>query len=124
MSTLLQRLAAHLGYSQTVLQLKWMLAFTQASKKSHFELVDRQMKDEPLQYLRGSQPFGGIDLIVRLLVLIPRPETEDWAIRLAKTIMPSPEYPIFAPDLCTRCSYVYDRKGVSVLAVLTSLLKQ
>ncbi|OBZ67186.1 hypothetical protein A0H81_12786 [Grifola frondosa] len=34
-------------------------------------------------------------------VLIPRPETEDWAIRLSELITPSPEKPISLLDLCT-----------------------
>ncbi|EJD35301.1 S-adenosyl-L-methionine-dependent methyltransferase [Auricularia subglabra TFB-10046 SS5] len=31
----------------------------------------------------GTQPFGSLDLLVRAPVLIPRPETEDWTLRLA-----------------------------------------
>ncbi len=51
---LLQRLAAHLGRSQATLELKWMSAFAETSKKSLSELVDRQLKDEPLQYILGA----------------------------------------------------------------------
>ncbi|KAK0221042.1 S-adenosyl-L-methionine-dependent methyltransferase [Armillaria nabsnona] len=101
MSILLQQLAAHLGRSQATFELKWMSVFAETSKKSLSELVDRRLKDEPLQYILGSQPFGGLDLIVRPPVLIPRPETEDWTIRLSKTIMPSPARPISVLDLCT-----------------------
>jgi len=34
-------------------------------------------------------------------VLIPRPETEDWTLRLAELIHPSPQKPISLIDLCT-----------------------
>ncbi|KAG7442793.1 S-adenosyl-L-methionine-dependent methyltransferase [Guyanagaster necrorhizus] len=101
MSMLLQRLAAYLGHSQAALELKWMSAFAETSKQSLSELVDRRLKDEPLQYILGSQPFGALNLIVRPPVLIPRPETEDWTIRLSKTITPSPKHPISILDLCT-----------------------
>ncbi|KAK0194409.1 hypothetical protein F5146DRAFT_998799 [Armillaria mellea] len=67
----------------------WLLVLEQqTSKKSRSELGDRRLKDKPLQYILGSQQFGGLDLIVRPPVLILRPETEDW------TIMPSPARPI------------------------------
>ncbi|KAK0205310.1 S-adenosyl-L-methionine-dependent methyltransferase [Desarmillaria ectypa] len=101
MNILLQRLAAHLGHSQAALEIKWMSEFAETSKKSLSELVDRRLKDEPLQYILGSQPFGGLDLIVRPPVLIPRPETEDWTIRLSKIVAPSPSRPISILDLCT-----------------------
>ena len=35
----------------------------------------------------GTQPFGHLDLRVRAPVLIPRPETEDWSLRLAKLVL-------------------------------------
>ncbi|RYP31787.1 hypothetical protein DL767_005565 [Monosporascus sp. MG133] len=37
----------------------------------------------PLQYVLGSQPFGPLDIRCRPGVLIPRPETEAWVVRLA-----------------------------------------
>ncbi|KAK0484736.1 S-adenosyl-L-methionine-dependent methyltransferase [Armillaria novae-zelandiae] len=94
MSPLLRRLAAHLGSSEATLELKWMSAFAETSKKSLSELVDRYLAT-------GSQPFGDLDLIVRPPVLIPRSETEDWTIRLSKTIVLSPERPISILDVCT-----------------------
>jgi release factor glutamine methyltransferase len=39
-------------------------------------MVDRRVAGEPLQYVLGSWSFRGIDLMVDLRVLIPRPETE------------------------------------------------
>ncbi len=40
------------------------------------EMVRRRLEGEPLQYVIGSWPFRGIDLMVDRRVLIPRPETE------------------------------------------------
>lgn len=50
----------------------------------------------------GTQPFGPLDILVRPPVLIPRPETEDWTLKLAKTFEPmSARKPIRLLDLCT-----------------------
>ncbi|KFA54842.1 hypothetical protein S40293_00805 [Stachybotrys chartarum IBT 40293] len=63
----------------------------------------------PLQYLLGSQPFGPLDIKCKPGVLIPRPETEAYAYRLADLI--KPEYlgkkdlasgePLSIVDFCT-----------------------
>ncbi|KAI0775686.1 S-adenosyl-L-methionine-dependent methyltransferase [Trametes elegans] len=65
------------------------------------EMVARRIRGEPLQYILGSQPFGPLHLAVRPPVLIPRPETEDWAIRLARHLHPSPSRPLNILDLGT-----------------------
>ncbi|KAI0374069.1 S-adenosyl-L-methionine-dependent methyltransferase [Pilatotrama ljubarskyi] len=87
------------------------------------EMVARRVRGEPLQYILvrtatltatrfrtaltpvppGSQPFGPLHLLVRPPVLIPRPETEEWALRLADTVNPeaSPGRPLKILDLCT-----------------------
>ncbi|TBU47633.1 S-adenosyl-L-methionine-dependent methyltransferase [Dichomitus squalens] len=65
------------------------------------EMVNRRLSGEPLQYILGSQPFGPLNLAVRPPVLIPRPETEDWTIRLASLLTPSPARPLKVLDLCT-----------------------
>ncbi len=40
------------------------------------DMVRRRLDGEPLQYVLGSWPFRGLDLMVDRRVLIPRPETE------------------------------------------------
>lgn len=41
----------------------------------------------------GTQPFGPLNLLTRRPVHIPRPETEDWTIRLADFISSLPKLP-------------------------------
>lgn len=49
----------------------------------------------------GTQPFGALTLLTRPPVLIPRPETEDWTIRLSRYVRPQPNKPVALLDLCT-----------------------
>src|SRR5216684_3752538 len=37
-------------------------------------------KKKPLQYILGSVPFAGCDILVEPPILIPRPETEEWCL--------------------------------------------
>ncbi|ODQ82134.1 hypothetical protein BABINDRAFT_33228 [Babjeviella inositovora NRRL Y-12698] len=57
----------------------------------------------PLQYILGTQPFGELDIRCKPGVLIPRWETEEWVLQLARVLSPIVEskqnYGIL--DLCT-----------------------
>jgi release factor glutamine methyltransferase len=59
--------------------------------------VQRRDRDEPLQYIEGTVPFGAVSINVDSRVLVPRPETEylfEWLTeRLVK--------PSVIIDLCT-----------------------
>lgn len=48
----------------------------EADAKTYFDLIDRRMNGEPLQYLLGEWEFMGLSFKVGKGVLIPRPETE------------------------------------------------
>lgn len=52
-------------------------------------------------FLAGSQPFGPLNIVTRPPVLIPRPETEHWTLRLADLLTPTPHRPISLLDLGT-----------------------
>jgi release factor glutamine methyltransferase len=47
-----------------------------------WNMCDRRVAGEPLQYVLGSWSFRGLDLMVDPRVLIPRPETE-WVVEVA-----------------------------------------
>ncbi|KAF8070616.1 S-adenosyl-L-methionine-dependent methyltransferase [Lyophyllum atratum] len=107
-SKLLSVLAESLGPVQARLELKWMQQQAKHAVQLA-EMVTRRSRGEPLQYILGkypyfalvvrificpsqpgSQPFGPLNLLTRAPVLIPRPETEDWVIKLAGRISASP----------------------------------
>ncbi|KAJ2796494.1 hypothetical protein H4R21_004691 [Coemansia helicoidea] len=75
-------------------------------------VADRVEKHKPLQYILGSQPFGKTEIGVRSPVLIPRPETEEWVLRLAESLAAhhaarpppppgAPSPPLSILDACT-----------------------
>ncbi|KAG6866702.1 hypothetical protein C0991_011361 [Blastosporella zonata] len=91
-SMFLNTLAAALGPKQAANELKWM---------------QRQAKNIPIlaqmvqRRSAGSQPFGPLNLLARPPVLIPRPETEHWVIKLADRIPASTQSPKQLLDLGT-----------------------
>ena len=61
-------------------------------------LCKRRVAGEPLQYIEGSVPFGGVEIAVDRRVLIPRPETEYlWELVVSDT----GTAPRVIVDLCT-----------------------
>ena len=50
---------------------------------------------------QGTQPFGPLNLFTRRPILIPRPETEHWVLRIAKSLSPTAQHPISLLDLGT-----------------------
>ncbi|KAG6903106.1 hypothetical protein C0995_006293 [Termitomyces sp. Mi166 len=115
-SKLLSALTAALGPRQAANELRWFQQHT-TSTSDLAEMVQRRVAGEPLQYILGpstlflfilvlnsilgSQPFGPLNLLARPPVLIPRPETEHWVIKLAERIPASPESPKRLLDLGT-----------------------
>ncbi|GBE81029.1 S-adenosyl-L-methionine-dependent methyltransferase [Sparassis crispa] len=95
-----------IGIESANLELKWMREAldhpgTTASGVTLEDMLSRRVCGEPLQYVLGTQPFGPLTLLTRPPVLIPRPETEDWAIRLASLRAPTRRKPLSVLDLCT-----------------------
>ncbi|KAK9767661.1 hypothetical protein K7432_002383 [Basidiobolus ranarum] len=51
------------------------------------ELVSQRVDlRKPLQYILGTQPFGELDIVTKPPVLIPRWETEEWALKIVDNL--------------------------------------
>jgi release factor glutamine methyltransferase len=61
-------------------------------------LVDEH---KPIQYILGSVPFNGVDIIVKPPTLIPRPETEEWTCNLIEQLQKINTENLAILDLCT-----------------------
>ncbi|KAJ7772540.1 S-adenosyl-L-methionine-dependent methyltransferase [Mycena maculata] len=91
-------LSSRLGKHQATLEYQWMKRAI--SPLSLEKMLARRIAGEPLQYILGEQPFGPLTIKLRPPVLIPRPETEHWTIRLAELLRPLPA-PLSILDLGT-----------------------
>ncbi|GIV23595.1 MAG: peptide chain release factor N(5)-glutamine methyltransferase [Bacteroidia bacterium] len=54
------------------------------------EALQRLLNQEPLAYILGETSFLGLPLTIQPGVFIPRPETEEWASWLIRTLSPHP----------------------------------
>lgn len=61
-------------------------------------MIDKHM---PIQYLIGSVPFADLSIKVQSPILIPRPETEEWVIKLIEQLQPLKDAPLHILDLCS-----------------------
>ncbi|KAH0827387.1 S-adenosyl-L-methionine-dependent methyltransferase [Lanmaoa asiatica] len=100
MQNRLAKLALVIGRECADQELKWIMKQSRHTD-SILVMLDRRLAGEPLQYILGTTPFGPLHLLTRPPTLIPRPETEDWALRLARTRTPDPTRPLRVLDLCT-----------------------
>ncbi|KAG9316249.1 S-adenosyl-L-methionine-dependent methyltransferase [Chiua virens] len=96
MKNRLAKLALLIGRECALKEFEWM---KRMQPKNISNYIDRRIAGEPLQYILGTTPFGPLDLLTRPPTLIPRPETEDWALRLARDYTPS--RPVRVLDFCT-----------------------
>lgn len=81
-------LAFALGKDKTFLIAHSEYELSESESENFQGLLERRANREPLQYIRGTQEFFGLDFIVTPGVLIPRPETEllvEAAIGILKT---------------------------------------
>ncbi|KAK4453172.1 S-adenosyl-L-methionine-dependent methyltransferase [Podospora aff. communis PSN243] len=68
------------------------------------QLCCKRARGVPLQYILGTQPFGDLEILCRPGVLIPRPETESYTLKLATLIernTPKHNPPLRILDVCT-----------------------
>jgi len=84
--------------------LEWVEALdapaTQRAVARLDAMVARRLRGEPLQYVLGSWPFRGVDLLIDRRVLIPRPETEQ-VVEVALELLAGRERPLVVADLGT-----------------------
>ncbi|KAJ6594092.1 S-adenosyl-L-methionine-dependent methyltransferase [Mycena capillaripes] len=80
-------LSSRLGKRQAALEYQWMKRAM--SPVPLEDMIARRVAGEPLQYILAEQPFGPLTIKLRPPVLIPRPETEHWTIRLAELLRPT-----------------------------------
>lgn len=87
-------LAFALGKDKTFLIAHSEYELSENESKNFQMILDRRANREPLQYIRGTQEFFGLDFIVTPDVLIPRPETE-LLVEAAIEILRAKETPRF-----------------------------
>lgn len=65
-----------------------LVSLTNAERQEYLldEICGKRGHGVPLQYLLGTQPFGDLEIRCRPGVLIPRPETEAWVVKLAEVV--------------------------------------
>ncbi|KAK9451740.1 S-adenosyl-L-methionine-dependent methyltransferase [Limtongia smithiae] len=94
---LLPLLRANRSLSAARSELRWLTEHFRGrphfSRRLAAACLARAHYAVPLQYILGSQPFGcGLDIRCRRGVLIPRWETEEWGIRLARHVRQAHEF--------------------------------
>ncbi|CAN5203237.1 hypothetical protein BH09DEP1_BH09DEP1_8550 [soil metagenome] len=82
----------------TTQEIEWTDAQQAALDDALDKLINHNM---PLQYLLGSTPFVGLDILVRPPTLIPRPETEEICVNLIEQLQVARNTPLTILDLCT-----------------------
>jgi release factor glutamine methyltransferase len=68
----------------TEIYLNGNISLSEGKWKELERIIERLEKHEPIQYIRGSADFFGIDFRVAPGVLIPRPETEELVALMIK----------------------------------------
>ncbi len=97
---------------------------TQAQYRKFEVSASRRLKNEPMAYILGFQPFMGYDFKVNSSVLIPRPETESLAQMLVEDMNKpgADKRKMFAIDIGTGsgCIACYVKKIVPKANVIAS----
>lgn len=94
------------GKDQAHLIAQKNFTLTKEQQKKLDDWLDKLInKHMPIQYLIGSVPFDGLDILVEPPVLIPRPETEEWCLNLIKQLkkIKNQDLNIFEPCTGSGC---------------------
>jgi len=87
--------------SKTELIAQETIMLSPKQQKSLNQWIDKLINEKmPIQYLIGSVPFNGVEVLVEPPVLIPRPETEEWCLNLIKQLHLLENKQITILDLC------------------------
>lgn len=109
-------LAFALGKDKTFLIAHSEYELSEDESENFQKLLERRANREPLQYIRGTQEFFGLDFIVTPDVLIPRPETE-LLVEEAIGILKTKENPRFCEigtgSGCILVSILYEARNVT-----------
>ena len=90
-----KQMRTHLVTSKTIL-------FTADDQKKLAGWLDQLINHHmPIQYLIGWVPFGDLTITIKPNTLIPRPETEEWCLKLVKQLHPFKDTKLTILDLCT-----------------------
>lgn len=88
--------------------------------RSYLSSVERRAAGEPLQYIKGTQEFYGLDFEVNENVLIPRPETE-LLVETALDILKGTDSPLVCDvgtgSGCIAVSLLHTRRDARALAL-------
>jgi release factor glutamine methyltransferase len=111
-------LAFALGKDRTFLIVHSEYQLSEKESENFQDILIRRANREPLQYIRGTQEFFGLDFIVTPDVLIPRPETE-LIVEAAIEILRTKENPLFCEigtgSGCISISILHEIKSASAI---------
>lgn len=111
-------LAFALGTDKTFLIAHSEYELSENESENFQKILTRRANREPLQYIRGTQEFFGLDFIVTPDVLIPRPETE-LLVESAIEILKKKENPRFCEigtgSGCISISILHEVKNATAI---------
>lgn len=95
-------------------------SLTPEQQRSYLSTVERRAAGEPLQYIKGTQEFYGLDFEVNENVLIPRPETEllvETALEILKDVRSPFVCDVGTGSGCIAVSLLHARRDARALAL-------
>lgn len=94
-------LCAITGKEKITLMTQGVIELTPAQHTTLADWLDKMTtQNMPIQYLLGSVPFNDLDILVQPPTLIPRPETEEWAINLIDQLKKLNNQALTILDMC------------------------